>query len=314
MSENWEMALEACEGEWIHYIGDDDGMMPDAPTILKTVIPNAPGVEVIQWEPHSYWWPDCIVPEYRNRLFMRLANFDGASWVNARALEKGYFDQNIGWNLLPMVYNSFVHRNVIDRVRQKVGSYFPTLSPDIFSGVANLWAVDRFLKLNRPLNMRGTSRHSVGVAHLYPKLGGAVAQQFTQENSDGRPLHRDLIPSQNTSILLANEQCLAHHLLHDERPDYAMSVPKLLAAMFRNINVNPDSYDQTLQDAAQLVAKHGLDLSQFTIPAKGGRSLQARVGPLFNRDGQVDGVCIDGDKAGLKTIADAVHLGAAMVS
>lgn len=313
MSENWEMGLAACSGEWIHYIGDDDGMMPQALKTLRAVEKNAPGVEVVHWAPHSYWWPDCIVPDYRNRLFVQLSNFDHASWVNARAVEKAYFEQDLGWNMLPMIYTSFVHRNVIERVSQKAGSYFPTISPDIFSGLGNLWAVERFLRVNRPLNMRGTSRHSIGVAHLYPKLGGRVAEQFTQENGDGRPLHRDLIPSQNSSILIANEQCIANFLLHDERPDYALSIPKLIASMLRNINVNPDSYEQTLSDAAQLIARHHLDPAQFQIPARASRGMQARVGPLFDREGHVDGVCVNGDLLGLRTVADAVRACSAMV-
>jgi glycosyltransferase involved in cell wall biosynthesis len=30
MCENWERALDSCRGEWIIFIGDDDGLLPDA--------------------------------------------------------------------------------------------------------------------------------------------------------------------------------------------------------------------------------------------------------------------------------------------
>jgi glycosyltransferase involved in cell wall biosynthesis len=313
MSENWEMALKACEGEWIHFIGDDDAMMPQAIAALNAVLSGKPELELIAWDPHSYWWPDCIVPHLRNRLFVKIGDFNSANMVNARALEKDYFEQSLDWNMLPMVYNSFVHRRLIDRVREKAGSYFPTIAPDIFSGIANLWAVERFIKLNRPLNMRGTSRHSIGMAQLFPTLGGAVASQFTKEYGDGRPLHRDLIPSQHSLVLLANESCLANFLLHDERSDYALSIPKLVAAMLRSINNTPGTYDETLSDVKKLIAKHKLDPDQFTVPAKQGITYVARSGPVFDEKGVVESLCIDGDIAGLKNVADAVRLATAMV-
>lgn len=313
MSENWEMALEACEGEWIHFIGDDDAMMPQATTALNAALSRKQELELITWDPHSYWWPDCIVPHLRNRLYVKISEFNSASMMSARVLEKDYFEQSVNWDALPMVYNSFVHRRVIDRVRKKAGRYFATVSPDIFSGVANLWAVERYMKLNRPLNMRGTSRHSIGVANLYPSLGGTVGSQFRAEYGDKRPLHRDLIPSKHALVGLANESCLATVLLHDERPDYALSIPKLVAAMLRSINNTPGTYDETLSDVKKLIAKHKLDPDQFTVPAKQGITYVARSGPVFDEKGVVESLCIDGDIAGLKNVADAVRLATAMV-
>ena len=38
MSANWERALAACRGEWITFIGDDNGLMPEALAECDAVI------------------------------------------------------------------------------------------------------------------------------------------------------------------------------------------------------------------------------------------------------------------------------------
>lgn len=63
----------------------------------------------------------------------------------------------------------------------------------------------------------------------------------------------------------------------------------------------------------KLIAKHNLDPDQFTIPAKQGITYVARSGPVFDEKGVVESLCIDGDIAGLKNVADAVRLATAMV-
>lgn len=313
MSENWEQALDVCEGEWIHFIGDDDGMMPRACTIMSSLTERIPKAEVISWKPHSYWWPDCIVEHNKNRLYIRLSPTLETFWVGARTVERSYFSQEIGWDHLPMIYNSFVHRRVIERVREKAGAYFPTIAPDIFSGMANLWAVERFVRTERVLNMRGTSRHSIGIAKLYPKLGGKVAAQFTQECEDGRPLHKSLIPSEHTAILLANEICLAHALLHDERPEYALSIPTLLAKMLHNINGPAEDYHNTLEDVKRLARHNNIRIMEGDIPSLLPKEDPVvRSGVSVSKEGKLEGICVDGTLAGLHTILDATRLATAV--
>ncbi len=54
-----------------------------------------------------------------------------------------------------MIYNSFVRRSVIDRMRAVGGRYFIGLSPDVASGIANAALTDNFVRLSRPLGMAG---------------------------------------------------------------------------------------------------------------------------------------------------------------
>ena len=311
MSENWEQALDRCTGEWVHVIGDDDGMMPGACTFMDRLLSQVPEAEVVTWSPHTYWWPDCIVGYNRNRLYVRMPGVTG--WQSARRVEQAYFGLRVGWDALPMIYNSFVHRSVIERVRKKAGAYFPTMAPDVFSGMANLWAVDRFVRAGSALSIRGTSRHSIGVAYLYPQLAPAVAQQFTTESIAGRPMHSSLIDSDHTQILLANEQCMAHILLHDERPDYALPVAQLLHNLLAQVNAPAVDYAATLDAAIRLAARHGVALPPDMIPARALRPEPVVTNGLqVDADGKPVLLRIDGELAGLRNILDACRLTAAV--
>jgi len=311
MSENWEQALDRCSGEWIHVIGDDDGMMPGACTFMDMLLTQVPEAEVVSWTPHTYWWPDCVVGYNRNRLYVRLPGVTG--WQSARSIEQAYFGQRVGWDALPMIYNAFVRRSVIERVRKKAGAYFPTMAPDIFSGMANLWAVERFVRAGAALSVRGTSRHSIGVAYLYPKLAPAVAQRFTSESVAGRPMHRSLIDSDHTQILLANEQCMAHILLHDERPDYALPVAQLLHNLLAQANAPGIDFDASVDAAMRLAEHHGVALPPDLVPARAPTPDPIMTNGLFSdTHGKPMMLGIDGELAGLRNILDACRLTAAV--
>ena len=74
-SANFEAALTASSGEFVAFIGDDDGMMPDACAICDAVMSSRPTLGALHWAPHNYDWPSSLRVVARNRL---LINFPGA--------------------------------------------------------------------------------------------------------------------------------------------------------------------------------------------------------------------------------------------
>lgn len=313
MSDNWEMALQRCRGEFITYIGDDDGMMPFACQVAGRVIQQQPNLELMTWSPFSYWWPDCILPHQKNRLYFRNCSPDRVYVDDARTLEKYFFNFDREWDVLPMIYNSWVRRSLISKVQAKTGGrYFPSIAPDIFSGMANLWGLNKVLWLDLPLCMRGTSGQSAGVAKLYPQLAPAVAARFERESESGRPYHPDLIPSNQISILLANEMCIAHQIFHQDRPELKLNPERVVRHLLAMTTQNPDTRDVLIADARALAAKHGMDFSTFEIPAlrpwpKTGQ------GPVFDGQ-QFTDVVVNCAIAGVSNIFDAVQLASAMLT
>ena len=59
MSENWEFALGHVTGEYVMYLGDDDGLLPNSCFDVAQVI-NKTGCEALVWNKPSYLWPSIL--------------------------------------------------------------------------------------------------------------------------------------------------------------------------------------------------------------------------------------------------------------
>ena len=161
MAENWERALANAEGDLITFVGDDDGLLPDACSIAGAVFDDA-DTEILSWEPFVYFWPSYWTESRRNRLQARVsADFRVAAVASAPLLQR-FFDFQAHYSKLPMIYNSFVSRSLLERVRERHGRYFIGSLPDLSSGVVNAAFCETFLKSERPLSVAGLSGHSTG--------------------------------------------------------------------------------------------------------------------------------------------------------
>ena len=65
MTDNWELALQHASGDFITYIGDDDGPLPDAIEIAEEIHQVWPNT-ILSWKPIVYFWPNFFVEQYRN--------------------------------------------------------------------------------------------------------------------------------------------------------------------------------------------------------------------------------------------------------
>ena len=67
MNDNWERALDAARGEWVTFLGDDDGLMPYTLPEFD-VLTAVRGVRAIRWQYAVYTWPCMAVAAEANRL------------------------------------------------------------------------------------------------------------------------------------------------------------------------------------------------------------------------------------------------------
>ena len=88
MAENWERGLAACSGEYITVLGDDDGLLPSTLALARRMI-DVTRSELISWSPHAYWWPDTIVPWFRNLLIVDPE--DGAAQYESREVLEAFY-------------------------------------------------------------------------------------------------------------------------------------------------------------------------------------------------------------------------------
>jgi glycosyltransferase involved in cell wall biosynthesis len=312
MAENWERGVAACGGDYVTVLGDDDGLVPTAlPCVAKLVA--ATRSEVVSWATHTYWWPDTIVYWMANRLYVTLTQ-NRAAMQDSRWVLKAFYAGHIDFGSLPMIYNAFVHRGLIDRAIARRGRYFypADMAPDISSGILNLLETEKFAHSDRPLAVRGNSRNSTGTAQWARHLGAERRAAYRREEGTTieETTHPDLIASQNLHIVVANVklQCKRHYFPDD--PELVVDPKLVLEHLVGQLNAEPEAYEENLADAHALAAKLGVDIAA-RVPAKQPVIRQLFQGPYGGASG-FSGVCVNGDLAGIDHIADAVRFADAM--
>ena len=313
MNENWEMALDLCEGDYLFYMGDDDALMPDGLRLAADILQRTE-LEILSWQKYTYWWESSLEPTLHGRLFLHLGcNFQ---MVDPRAMLESFYDWKIGFGVLPSIYTSLVHRRVVEQVRARTGgTYFTIGAPDVWTGITNSLVAQRVGVFERGLSLSGNSGASTGCAYFFRSKGEARRRDYHAE--EGGTLeqltHSALIPSVNLEINHADQQIRAKEMLFPNDDRLQVKIPVVLASMAANINRDPDSYDETLSEIGQLAAKYSISLSTLTIPARSHAPKQVMQGPLFGANQKLDALAVNCPEAGVHDVHQAARLAGAIL-
>lgn len=136
MTENWERALSCAARDYVTFIGDDDGVLSDACAAAARIL-DQHTADLLSWRPDCYFWPKYVSAGQRNRF-------------------------RCPYSHLPMIYNSFVSKDLVQRVRKQMGHYFFGTAPDVVSGIVNAVFSESSLLSERPLSCSGLSHQSTG--------------------------------------------------------------------------------------------------------------------------------------------------------
>ncbi|WP_314954757.1 glycosyltransferase family 2 protein [Bradyrhizobium cosmicum] len=305
MTDNWEAALGQASGEYVTFIGDDDALMPYACATAEGIL-SGRATDLLSWRAYSYHWPSYYHAAFRNRLLAEIDLTSSAKRISSRNELVRIFGFQAHYAYLPMIYNSFVHRSVIDRMRAIAGRYFVGLSPDVASGIANAALTDSFVRLSRPLGMAGFSRHSTGHALFFETTDLLETPRGARDfgTIDGEPELPDLNALQ---LFIAKDMLVLKRLLLADDDDVRLDFKALAQALAAGINNRPLLYDRTLQTIGELARTHGFDAGDIIVPTRHadrpppGRGVRAS-GPnrvIYE---------LDGSALGLASIADAVRV------
>jgi len=181
MSANWEVGVSLAAGEYITVIGDDDGLLLHSLTHADRLI-SANNLSVLHWPWVFYNWPDYAGPDWPNRLSIPLPC--PGTIAHTRTLIREVVSGRAHYSELPMLYNSFVRKDILSRIRSSCGRIFSAMSPDIYSGFAVAMSVDAFATTGYPLGIAGRHAASNGEACLHGVGPNNVMSEFYQLNSD----------------------------------------------------------------------------------------------------------------------------------
>lgn len=198
MSENFEFALSHVSPRgYIIYIGDDDGLLPNAILDINKTINNT-GAEVLRWDVASYFWPK--LERRANVLSIPSLKKHIRKQNSRKTIEKVIAFKN-PYQALPVMYMySAVAYNVIARIKYHSDKFYHSLTPDVYSGFAIAGCINSFIESTRPYSVAGTSHNSNGAS------SSGVAQKkeyllFLKENAI--PFHDSLIQCNSVEVYVA---------------------------------------------------------------------------------------------------------------
>jgi hypothetical protein len=275
------------------FIGDDDGLFPDACRSVADIFDRT-GAEIVNWHPYCYYWPNYLHPELRNRLVATIDYDFHVQVLSSQDQLQKFYRFAIDYSRLPMIYNSFVRRSIIERGATTIGRYFVGLNPDATSGIANAAHTSHFVHVSRPLSMTGLSRHSTGHKRVKRDFGS-----FRMGDQ--------LVPINNLQIYLANDMLLLRNCIPSMRDRTQFDFYRLIQTVAAAINDCPEFYDDTLAAIRRLTERHDVDLAHIAIPAPLGRRRPLECGTATVSPNRIQFV-IDGGAIPLANIADAIRL------
>ncbi|MEG4573206.1 glycosyltransferase family 2 protein [Microcoleus sp. N3A4] len=308
MSDNWELGLSHATGEYITVLGDDDGLMPDCLEICLNLL-NTYDVQTVAWSRGTvYWWPNAIVPWHRNKLYVRLQQV--AFQFQAKQKLKQFYNFEVSYDELPMLYNAFIHRSLIEKIKSVYGKYFMSSIPDVYSGVINAYYLDNYLYSFRPLSVAGNSGHSTGTSSCYPSLGGKPFKDFLTDakKNTKKLLHDSLVPSINPLMCVADVQVRTKELFFPVDEEIKFDILKVVRSAASSINMDIGQYETCLQEIEELAKKHKIPTSEFNISEKQTHRPQPYQGPISDGNGLITTWSINGAQAGISNVAQAAML------
>ncbi len=159
MSRNWEFALDHVNEGYFTFLGDDDGLLPDAVSDINSIL-QVTGTLAVSWLKAFYAWP--TLPEINNLLSIPLRN--SLIICPAKKIRRDLITGLCSYSRGPCFYNGFVDKAVVDKIKTRTGTFFKSITPDAYSSLAALSEIDEYYYSTRPFSVNGASHHSNGHA------------------------------------------------------------------------------------------------------------------------------------------------------
>ena len=276
MADNWDLAYRHSRGDYVMFLGDDDGLMPYALRELDALLRRSQ-VPAITWNWAVYAWPDVAVSGMANYLKVGLERRE--LLVDSRGLITDVLAARAGVETLPNVYHSVVSRAVLERVRAAAGRVFAGFYPDTFTSFAVAYLIDRHLSVTVPMTVIGVSGTSNGIATILLRGKHPVAREFREANARrGTSIHPSVPDLPIMWAVIADSFLTAKSALfpNDERLtlDRRQLAEHCVAAMPADNSAEQrsvmDTVRETLQDDPFLVAwfdqRYGAELPPIQPP------------------------------------------------
>ena len=187
MATNWEFGLSHVTGDYVTFIGDDDGLMPDAMRDVASLIREL-NADAVTWNKATYLWPDYPDEGMRNMMIVPCRN--ELLRCDSRQLARDVATFWTRYDVGPCLYNSFVSVPVLRGITERQGGrFFFAFAPDCYSTFAVASATPESWYSLRPFSINGAAAKSNGanVGKLLRGDQNSPTGEFVRERD--LPLH-----------------------------------------------------------------------------------------------------------------------------
>lgn len=193
MSHNWEHALNHASGDFITYLGDDDGFLPGAIAEMVKIL-NATQLKALVWNWGSYYWPNCPSNFSRNLLIYPLG--EKIEIRNSAKMLNKVLEFEASYSELPFLYKGIISKELLNSIKVKSrGIFFHSSSPDLYSAIVIAANTNEYVYSQKPYSLNGTSAHSNGAGQFQPKKNDAAIKFDGEDNIPVHPKLVKVIPS-----------------------------------------------------------------------------------------------------------------------
>lgn len=181
MHENFEFAVSHAKGEYVIFLGDDDGILLKGLYNLNQIIEKT-CFKAIAWQWIFYYWPEGVPIGVENLMYIPISS--NVTVVNGKNSIKEVVQFKKPYSQLPMLYiNGAIHRDLIAELRTKTGGVFFSVTPDCYSAICFAYLSKSYLFLDRPISIAAISKKSNGNNHLYKKWNNEISNEYDSLNN-----------------------------------------------------------------------------------------------------------------------------------
>src|SRR6056297_2988368 len=163
MRQNFEFALNASEGDYVVFFGDDDGILPGQFPALRRIL-EAECPDALAWDFPVYGWPAPDQGGKTGGFRLKAQSCFGAPTPLDRAtqLDRLRAGDMARMYPLPAIYHGCMSRRFMDALRTDDGICFAARSPDVYMNFRAIARGGKLLHSAHPFSMNGYSPASTG--------------------------------------------------------------------------------------------------------------------------------------------------------
>lgn len=158
---NFDKAILNSKGEYVCFIGDDDGVMRYILDCVKWM--KRKNIEALK-SSHAHYFYDKKSTKGKN-INKKLEYTEpkiSYHYLNPIYALKHLLRDGCELNYIPTLYNGIVKRTVLDEIFENLGTFFPGASADIANGVALCFYIKSYVIVDFPVLIGGSSVYTGG--------------------------------------------------------------------------------------------------------------------------------------------------------